>query len=287
MLGIKKNTFSKEEVARIEVAIALRHDITKLAEEMGRSYNSVHGKITSLQRQAHLKKGRLTMDEVNRIHQAVQNKEDCALVAKELGRDQTTVRTRMKMAISNPNSKPNTKRPFSLEEDLLILEKVIPPLKFKMLSSSGFLSETELMALATEFQRGRGPVKFRWENSLQPWLLQHLTGTSGFKVEKLLTRIVAEKFNDLQGIGWSDLVKQHKEFAGHTGSSLSSVYRKIISCVQLRERSKEVKTPFEIAKYAAETYQPAKEPVVKVVRRERIIHHFERRVKEHEINVVV
>ena len=120
MLGMKKNTFSKEEVARIEEAISLKHDIAALAKEMGRSYRSVHGKIASVRRQIHLKKGRLTSDEVERIHQAVQNKEDCMLVAKELGRDPTTIRHRMKLAISNPHFQPNTKRPFSLEEDLPI-----------------------------------------------------------------------------------------------------------------------------------------------------------------------
>ena len=170
--------------------------------------------------------------------------------------------------------------------DLLILEKVVPCLKFKTLSSSGFLSETELMVLATEFQRGRSSVKYRWEHSLQPWLLQHHTGTSSFKIEKMLASVVAEKFTDIQGIGWSDLVKQHKELSGHTGSSLSSVYRKVISCMKHREGYKEV-NPFEIARYAAEAYQPAKEPVVKVVRRERIIQHFEDRVKLLEIDVVV
>jgi len=203
MLGVKKNTFSKEEVARIEDAIALKHDITTVAKEMGRSYNSVHGKMARLRRQAHVKKGKLTVDEVNRIHQAVQNKEDCALVAKELGRDQTTVRTRMKMAISNPYSQPNTKRPFSLEEDLLILEKVVPRLRFKTLSSSGYLSESELMELATEFQRGRSSVKFRWEHSLQPWLLQHLIGTSSLKIEKMLTRVELKSsltFKELVGL---------------------------------------------------------------------------------------
>jgi len=137
-------------VTRIEDAIAQKHDISAVAKEMGRSYYSVYSKITNLRRRAHLIKGRLSIDEINRIHQAIQNKEDAALVAKELGRDQTTVRTRMKMSISNPQSKPNTKRRFSIEEDLLILEKIIPRLKFKTLSSSGFLSDTELMGLATE-----------------------------------------------------------------------------------------------------------------------------------------
>ena len=240
----------------------------------------------SLRRQAHLKKGKMSTDEINRIYRAVQNEEDCAFVAKELGRDQATVRTRMRMVISNPYSQPNTRRPFSLEEDLLILEKVIPQLKFKTLSSSGFLSETELMELATESQRGRSSVKYRWEHSLQPWLLQHLTGTSSLKLEKMLTRVVAEKFTDLQGISWSDLVKQHKEFSGHTGSSLGTVYRKVISSVKHREGYKEV-NPFEVARYAAETYQRAKEPAVKVVRREKIIQHFEDRVKVLEIDVVV
>jgi hypothetical protein len=46
-----------------------------------------------------------------------------------------------------------------------------------------------------------------------------------------------------------------------------------------------VKNPFEIARYAAEIYQPAKESAAKVVRREKNVQHFKDKVKLLQINV--
>ena len=82
-------------------------------------------------------------------------------------------------------------------------------------------------------------------------------------------------------------MKQHKEFAGHTGSSLSSVYRNIIVCLKKRGHKSEVVSPLEVARFAAKTFQPAKDTTTKVAHKERVIHHFKKRVKELEINVVV
>merc|ERR1719427_1928722 len=84
------------------------------------------------------------------------------------------------------------------------------------------------MALAKELQRHCGSVRSRWERILQPWLLQHYTGTSGFRIERMLTSLVAEKYNDHRGIDWSEIVNQHKEFWGHTASSISEIYRTIL-----------------------------------------------------------
>ena len=33
--------------------------------------------------------------------------------------------------------------------------------------------------------------------TLQPWLLQHFTGTTGFRVELLLANMVAEKYKSM------------------------------------------------------------------------------------------
>ena len=44
-------------------------------------------------------------------------------------------------------------RSFSLEEDLLILEKILPRLESQKLSITGFLPQSEILELATEFLR--------------------------------------------------------------------------------------------------------------------------------------
>ena len=67
---------------------------------------------------------------------------------------------------------------------------------------------------------------------------QHYNGTSGFRIERMLTRLVAERFNDHRGIDWSELVTQHKEFLGHTSSSISMIYRKIFLLAQRAKTGK-------------------------------------------------
>ena len=53
---------------------------------------------------------------------------------------------------------------------------------------------------------------------IQPWLLQHYAGTPGFRIERMLKKLVTEKFTDHRGIVWAEIVSQHKDLAGHTES---------------------------------------------------------------------
>ena len=54
--------FTKEEIMRFERAIADEADIEALAKQMGRTYPSVHGKISALKQSAGLKKGKFTVE---------------------------------------------------------------------------------------------------------------------------------------------------------------------------------------------------------------------------------
>ena len=77
--------------------------------------------------------------------------------------------------------------------------------------------------------------------TLQPWLLQHFTGTTGFRVELLLANMVAEKYKSMYEVDlfwififlvfylyvqvdWVEVVMSVKEFSGHTYSSLRAIY---------------------------------------------------------------
>ena len=285
-LGTKQNMFTKEEIMRIESAIADKADIGALAKQMGRSYPSVHGKISALRKGVGLKKGKFTVEEVNRIRQAIENKEDYKHVATELGRMPVPVLQKMRLLKTNPGPKGKV-RGFKVEEDLLILERIVPRLKYLNLSSSGFLSQSDTLELAAEFQRNPETVRGRWERYLQPWILQHFTGTSGFRVERMLTRFVAENFGDYRGIDWSDIVNQHKEFEGHTGASISGIYRRIRRCAKAGKSDVNLQ---EVADYAAKVYQPGaerKESATKAAHREKIILHFKERVVELGIKVAV
>ena len=285
-LGSKQNMFSMEEVARIQTAITEKEDIGLLAKQMGRSYSFVQSKIYTLKRGASLKKGKFTVEEVERIRQGVENDDDYKQVAAELGRMPVPVLQKMRLVKTNPGPKARL-RGFSVEEDLIILDRIIPQLKKMDLSSSGFFSQTDTLELATEFHRNPETVRGRWERYLQPWLLQHLTGTSGFRVERMLTRFVAQNYKDYRGIDWQKIVSQHKEFAGHTSTSLRQIYHKVIKLY--KERSTIV-TVEEVAAFAEKVYQPGKEKkelASQVVRREKAVQHFRRKVKELGIKVTV
>ena len=122
---------------------------------------------------------------------------------------------------------------------------------------------------------------------LQPCLLQHYTGTTGFRVERMLTRLVAEKFSDHRGIDWTEIVNQHKEFVGHTSASLRHIFHRVHSHAKGKKNDASLQ---EVADYAAEVYQPGKEKeesAAMVVLREKIILYFKEKVADLGINVVI
>jgi len=186
----------------------------------------------------------------------------------------------------NPGTRGKGKR-FTIEEDICILDKVITRLKVQKLSSAGFLSNSVLLELAKHLQRSIYSLRTRWEMILQPWLLQHYTGTTGFRVERMLTRLVAAKFSDHRGIDWSEIVNKHKEFVGHTSASLRHIFHKVHSRAKEKKNDPSLQ---EVADYAAEVYQPGKEKeesAAMVVLREKIILYFKEKVADLGINVVI
>ena len=282
--GGKAYTFTPKEVARIEIAIANKEDTRTLAKEMGRTYRSVSKKLGLIG--ADFKTGKFSVEENLKIKQALAKNEDYKKVAKELCRDPRTVQTRMLFLKCNPRQQQGKKkREYSLEEDLLILEKVIPRLKFQKLSSTGFISQSDAMELATELHRNFKCVGLRWERFMQRWLLQHYTGTSGFKVEGMLTRLVAQNYKDYRGIDWSRMMNQHKEFTGHTRASICQLYHACLQAARKLKKTDAVSLE-EVAECTA-VYQVRKESVGKIARREKIVEHFKKRVDELGIDIVL
>jgi len=284
-LSVKMNTFTSEELVRIKKAMANDEDIATVAKEMGRTYNSVRLKIYYLRKSAGLKKGRFSVQEIARMKEAVDNNEDYKGVAAELGRTSKSVETRM--CNIKGNQRTQRKESYTIQEDLCILDKVINRLKVQKLSSAGFLSHSVLLELGKELQRNIDSLRQRWEGYLQPRLLQHYAGTTGFKIERILTSLVAEKFNDHRGIDWSELVNRHKEFLGHTTTSIRVTYHKVLTHAKAKKSGVSLQ---DVADYAAASYQPGKErkeSAAKRAHREKIVLYFKERVAELGINVVV
>ena len=43
--------------------------------------------------------------------------------------------------------------------------------------------------------------------TLQPWLLQHYTGTTGLRVELMLANMVAEKYTSIYEVDWVEMAR--------------------------------------------------------------------------------
>jgi len=278
-----KNTFTTEELMRIKKAMACKENMMEVAKEMGRSYSSVRLKVVHLQQIAGMKTGKYSTVEVERIKRALSHNEHYKKVAKELGRPPIFVHCKMAKIKQDQREGTVGRKKFSIQEDYLILDRIIPTLKNQKLSCTGLLTSTSIKELSKETRRGLTSVRERWVNMLQPWLLQHYTGTQGFKVEKMLTSLVAEKFSDHKGIDWNDLLREHKEFAGHTGTSLGHIFHKAFFKAKKGKCQVSLK---EVADYAASSIEK-KESQSKVNHRSAIITYFVEKVAKFEINVSI
>ena len=139
---------------------------------MGRKYNSVYFKTRYLLQAKGLCKGKFTDEENERVKRAVENNENYLVVAKEMNREPKSVCSKMRAFKSNPKSlQGKTYRAYSLGEDFLIIDKVIPRLKHQKLSSTGFLSSSDSMELATELKRklGLSPLNELKQNISKSW----------------------------------------------------------------------------------------------------------------------
>ena len=122
-----------------------------------------------------------------------------------------------------------------------------------------------------------------------PCLPQHYTGTTGLRVERMLTSLIAEKFSDHKGIDWPGMVKKHPDFVGHTAASLRQIFHQIHARTRAAKGGDSVSLQ-EVADYAAAVYQPGrerKESPAQAAHREAIISRFKMRVEELGINVVL
>jgi len=285
-LGVRVKTYSKEEIERLEEALANRENLRALAKEMGRTNSSVLSKVNDLRRNAGLKTGKFSPEEVNRLKLALAEGEDYKSVAVELGRPAMVVHHKMYELKSNANRLLTNKK-MTVEEDIYILDHIIPCLKCQPLSGSSFLSLSDWLAVAEGLGRKPFSVRYHWEKVLQPLLLQYSAGTTGLRIERMLTHLIAEKYDSHKGIDWSEILSKHSEFKGHTSRSLSHTFRKARE--QARGSKSDV-TLAEVAQYTAQKYQQGngrKDSDAKIVHRDKIIQYFKKKVAEFNIEVSV
>jgi len=127
-----------------------------------------------------------------------------------------------------------SRKKFTLEEDLTILDSLVMP----RVARGEQISEISLQKRevqhgspwpaedkAKELNREVWVVLRRWEIYLQPWLLQHYTGTLNLRVERMLANYINDNFDTFDKINWPE-VAVRREFAGQTLNSLRTMYFK-------------------------------------------------------------
>ena len=289
---VRVNTFTTEDMLRIQRAIAMKEDVGALAKEMGRSRKSLENKIRRMHFQSTrtgMKMGKYSAEEDARVRLAVKNNEDYKVVAKELNRAPDLVQVQM-CNIANDPYYGQAKKSFSVQEDLLILDEVILGMDVTKLSCVGTIPLSVATKVAKEIARPLKSIRTRWEYKILPCLLQHYTGTTGFRVERMLTSLIAEKFSDHKGIDWSEMVNQHPEFVGNTALSLNKIFHNIQRLAKSAKGGADPVSLQEVADYAAAAYQPGKErkeSPTQAAHREAIISRFKNKVAELGINVVL
>ena len=112
-------------------------------------------------------------------------------------------------------------RPFSLQEDFLIVDNAL-----KSLKQCKSLEDTQLHDyedLAKSLDRQGKSVFERWNTQLKMWLLQYYQKTLNLEIRPMLINVLAENFDSIKDIDW-DWVKKVPEFSGYTSNGLKRVF---------------------------------------------------------------
>ena len=176
---------------------------------------------------------------------------DSASLAKMLNRHKKTVTDRIKLLKRTGGVLQNIQ--FTLEEDSMLLESLIIPRAESQKVSEIVLVPHHCSDLAKQLDKTPTAVLRRWTDKLQPWLLQHYSGTLNLRVERMLANYIAQTFS-FSSIDWPR-VAARSEFAGHTERSLRVMYlrKPEKTMMKFRMQSKDV-TPQHVAEYCELVY---------------------------------
>ena len=146
-----------------------------------------------------------------------------SLLSKCLNRTTRSVQSRIEILerVGGNTSKTH----FSLLEDIMLLERLVIPRVGSEKLSEIILQKHQFADLNKQLGKSPIAVGLRWTLSLQPWLLQHYSGTLNLRVERMLANYISDTFTNFSSIDWPE-VAARSEFAGHTVNSLRAIYFK-------------------------------------------------------------
>jgi len=200
-------------------------------------------------------------------------------LVKVLNRTESSVRARVDR-IQTGLERKKKHRPFSLQEDFLIIDDVLENLK-----QCKSLELTELQdynKLAKNFDRPKDSVSQRWNARLKMWLLQYYQKTLNLEIRPMLINVLAENFDSIESIDW-DWVKKIPEFSGYTATGLKRLFitktiHNITRTLEL-ERTDMTLTQLKEAAKDFNFYQNSKRKGVLEERQKKVICYFEKHVK--------
>jgi len=205
-------------------------------------------------------------------------------IANELGRTHGSIYNRIRK-LKGGCTGARTHKVFSLEEDEIIMNKVLGNIHKKKLSELVLPVDTSLHDLAVTLGRPTNALSLanRWTYYLQPWILQYYAKSLNLDIRQMLANHVSETYESRESIDW-DAISKIPDFAGHTAGSLGYIYANIVRVrheVITSERSlQEIADSFN--EYMRHN-RSKRVPEQTLVRQKKVIQYFEDYVKKHNI----
>ena len=168
-------------------------------------------------------------------------------------------------------------RPFSLQEDFLIIDNALKSLKLCKSLEETHLNDYE--DLAKSLDRQAKSVFERWNTQLKMWLLQYYQKTLNLEIRPMLINVLADNFDSIQSIDW-DWVKKVPEFSGYTANGLKRVFfTKIIHHIARQLEVERTEMTLKKLSEAAKDFKFSNVNESVIARQKQIVDYFELQVK--------
>ena len=279
-----------------QVSCHLKNVFPGLAEELSTIYG-VKKPVTEIKKLRNKKTGivakRFTPQEDEIIKAGIEDADEgfvnITLLSKKLNRTTRSIQSCIESLIRVNGDTKKTR--FTLSEDILLLKRLVIPRVGSEKILDIILQKHQYADLTKQLRKSPIAVRHRWETCLQPWLLQHYSGTLNLGVERMLANYILDNYTDFSSIDWPE-VAARSEFAGHTVSSLRYMYLQKLNKAKnmLRLQSDQLR-PLHIAEYCELVYgvgatgrATTGASLYKGRRQSEVISFFKRRMKELKLN---
>jgi len=205
---------------------------------------------------------------------------DIKIMEERLGRTRNSIKGRICHLRSCGGSSTSrfTRSPFSVLEDQFIIDVAVRQLPEICLSDIRLRNDG--VEMHSKLNRPGRSCYQRWENYLQPWILQYYAGTLNLDIKLKLVNYLEETFPDIKSIDWPSVAVMQK-FAGHTSISLKTLFFKII-CKSLKNYDKTQEVSLHnVAEYVRNSNHITRKNIDETLKRKLlVVEYFEKMVSK-------